>query len=51
MGPNDANAFAMSDVFNKEPNLQPYVAAIPGSSANQRLIRHWCLNVRILEIV
>jgi DNA-binding beta-propeller fold protein YncE len=30
LGLNDANAFPMSDVFIKEPNLQPYVAPIPG---------------------
>jgi YVTN family beta-propeller protein len=27
---NDANAKPMSDVFTEEPNLQPYVAPIPG---------------------
>ncbi len=30
LGLNDANAVPMSDVFIKEPNLQPYVAPIPG---------------------
>jgi YVTN family beta-propeller protein len=30
LGLNDANALPMSDVFVKEPNLQPYVAPIPG---------------------
>jgi DNA-binding beta-propeller fold protein YncE len=30
LGLNDANALPMSDVFIKEPNLQPYVAPIPG---------------------
>jgi DNA-binding beta-propeller fold protein YncE len=30
LGLNDANAFPMSDVFIREPNLQPYVAPIPG---------------------
>ena len=30
LGLNDANALPMSDVFSKEPNLQPYVAPIPG---------------------
>jgi YVTN family beta-propeller protein len=30
LGLNDANARPMSDVFTKEPNLQPYTAPIPG---------------------
>ena len=30
LGLNDANARPMSDVFIKQPNLQPYVAPIPG---------------------
>jgi YVTN family beta-propeller protein len=30
LGLNDANAVPMSDVFIKEPNLQPYTAPIPG---------------------
>jgi hypothetical protein len=30
LGLNDANAFPMSDVFIKEPYLQPHVAPIPG---------------------
>jgi YVTN family beta-propeller protein len=30
LGLNDANAVPMSDVFIKQPNLQPYVAPIPG---------------------
>ena len=30
LGLNDANARPMSDVFTEEPNLQPYVAPIPG---------------------
>ncbi|MGA2356920.1 MAG: alkaline phosphatase family protein [Terriglobales bacterium] len=30
LGLNDANALPMSDVFIKEPNLQPYTAPIPG---------------------
>ncbi len=30
LGLNDANALPMSDVFSREPNLQPYVAPIPG---------------------
>jgi YVTN family beta-propeller protein len=30
LGLNDANAVPMSDVFSKQPNLQPYVAPIPG---------------------
>jgi YVTN family beta-propeller protein len=30
LGLNDANALPMSDVFIKEPNLQPYTAIIPG---------------------
>lgn len=31
LGFNDANAEPMSDIFSTEPNLQPYVATIPGS--------------------
>jgi hypothetical protein len=31
LGLNDANARPMSDVFIKQPNLQPYVAPIPGT--------------------
>jgi YVTN family beta-propeller protein len=31
LGENDANAAPMSDVFSLRPNLQPYVATIPGS--------------------
>ncbi len=30
LGLNDANARPMSDVFTQEPNLQPYLAPIPG---------------------
>jgi YVTN family beta-propeller protein len=30
LGLNDANAVPMSDVFIQQPNLQPYVAPIPG---------------------
>lgn len=30
LGLNDANALPMSDVFIQQPNLQPYVAPIPG---------------------
>src|SRR5579862_413148 len=30
LGLNDANALPMSDVFIKQPNLQPYTAPIPG---------------------
>jgi YVTN family beta-propeller protein len=30
LGLNDANALPMSDVFVKQPNLQPYTASIPG---------------------
>ena len=30
LGLNDANAKPMSDVFTRHPNLQPYVAPIPG---------------------
>jgi YVTN family beta-propeller protein len=30
LGLNDANAVPMSDVFIRQPNLQPYVAPIPG---------------------
>jgi len=30
LGLNDANAVPMSDVFIREPNLQPYTAPIPG---------------------
>jgi YVTN family beta-propeller protein len=30
LGLNDANAVPMSDVFVQQPNLQPYVAPIPG---------------------
>jgi len=30
LGLNDVNARPMSDVFIKQPNLQPYVAPIPG---------------------
>ena len=30
LGLNDANAYPMSDVFIREPNLQPYTAPIPG---------------------
>ena len=30
LGLNDANAQPMSDVFTQEPNLQPYLAPIPG---------------------
>ncbi|MGB6384843.1 MAG: alkaline phosphatase family protein [Terriglobales bacterium] len=30
LGLNDANALPMSDVFAKQPNLQPYTAPIPG---------------------
>jgi YVTN family beta-propeller protein len=30
LGLNDANALPMSDVFTRQPNLQPYVAPIPG---------------------
>ena len=30
LGLNDANAVPMSDVFIKQPNLQPYIAPIPG---------------------
>ena len=31
LGLNDANAAPMSDVFAMQPNLQPYIATIPGS--------------------
>ncbi len=31
LGMNDANSAPMSDVFAKQPNLQPYTAIIPGS--------------------
>jgi YVTN family beta-propeller protein len=31
LGMNDANSVPMSDVFVKQPNLQPYSAIIPGS--------------------
>ena len=31
LGMNDANSAPMSDVFTRTPNLQPYVAIIPGS--------------------
>jgi len=30
LGLNDANALPMSDVFVQQPNLQPYIAPIPG---------------------
>jgi YVTN family beta-propeller protein len=30
LGMNDANAHAMSDVFSRTPDMQPYVAIIPG---------------------
>jgi YVTN family beta-propeller protein len=34
LGLNDANARPMSDVFIKQPNLQPYTAPIPGILCN-----------------
>ena len=35
LGINDANSSPMSDVFATQPNLQPYVATIPGSLCAQ----------------
>ena len=48
LGLNDANAVPMSDVFIKEPNLQPYVAPIPGILCQPPVTRCWSPSARIL---
>jgi DNA-binding beta-propeller fold protein YncE len=44
LGLNDANALPMSDVFIKQPNLQPYTAPIPGILCEPPVDPTWCRN-------